>query len=63
MLTPHEFAALLKRYAAGRSTAAELVRLNQWLTQATQPSAPELTAAELAQVRAAIWRRIEEATK
>ena len=63
MLTQDEFAALLQRYLAGQSTTAEQRLLDQWLAHSAKPSLADLTQEELAQVRTAMWRRIEEATK
>jgi len=63
MLSQDEFTALLQRYVAGQGTAADHHLLDQWLAQLAAPSQPDLTAEELAQVRAAMWRRVEEATK
>jgi hypothetical protein len=63
MLSQDEFTALLQRYIAGQHTAAEHHLLVHWMTQAVESGQSELTAEELAQVRAAMWRRIEEATQ
>jgi hypothetical protein len=63
MLSQDEFTALLQRYLAGQHTVAEHHLLMQWLTQAAAPGQSELTAEELTQVRAALWRRIDEATQ
>jgi transposase-like protein len=63
MLSQDEFTTLLQRYIAGQHTIAEQHMLAQWVTQAAEPGHSELTAEELAQVRAAMWRRIEEATQ
>lgn len=63
MLSQDDFTAMLQRYVAGQSTAAEQHLLNCWLTQAAEPAQPELTVEEVTQVRAAMWRRIEEATR
>jgi hypothetical protein len=62
MLNQDEFAAMLQRYAAGRSMAAEQRLVDHWLAQPAEPSQPELTQEELTQVRAAMWQRIQEAT-
>jgi transposase-like protein len=63
MLSQDEFTALLQRYLAGQHTVAEHHLLAQWVTQAAEPGQLELSAEELAQVRAAMWQRIEEATQ
>jgi hypothetical protein len=63
MLSQDEFTALLQRYLAGQHTIAEHHLLRHWMTQAAAPGKSELTAEALAQVRAAMWRRIEEATQ
>jgi hypothetical protein len=63
MLSQDEFTALLQRYLAGQHTIAEHRLLMHWMTQAAAPGQPELTAEALAQVQAAMWRRIEEATQ
>jgi hypothetical protein len=63
MLIQDEFTALLQRYLAGQHTVAEHHLLIQWLTQTAALGQSELTAEELAQVRATLWRRIDEATQ
>jgi hypothetical protein len=63
MLSQDEFTALLQRYLAGQHTVAEHHLLVHWMAQAAKPGQSELTAEELAQVQAAMWRRIEEATQ
>jgi transposase-like protein len=63
MLSQDEFIALLQRSLAGQSTAAEQHLLAQWVTQAAEPGRAGLSAEELSQVRAAMWQRIEEATR
>ncbi|MGI4737386.1 MAG: hypothetical protein ACRYG7_19645 [Janthinobacterium lividum] len=61
MLSLAEFEALLQRYAAGTSPAAEQHLVDRWLARPAEPPLPELTAEELAQARAAIWQRIATA--
>jgi hypothetical protein len=61
MLSQDEFTALLQRYLAGQHTVAEHHLLAQWMIQVAEPGQSELTAEESAQVRAAMWQRIEEA--
>jgi hypothetical protein len=63
MLSQDEFTALLQRYLVGQHPVAEHHLLVHWVTQAAAPGQSELTAQELAQVRVAMWRRIEEATQ
>jgi hypothetical protein len=63
MLSQDEFTALLQRYLAGQHTVAEYHLLAQWVTEVVGPSHLELSAEELAQVRAAMWQRIKEATQ
>jgi hypothetical protein len=63
MLSQDEFTALLQRYLAGQHTVAEHHLLVQWVTQAAELGYSALTNEQLAQVRAAMWRRIEEATQ
>lgn len=63
MLSQDDFSALLVRYVAGQSTPDEQFLVDRWLAQPVQPPHPELTAAELVQIRSAMWRRIAEATQ